>query len=256
MNANDDFFDERGPQLKRRPWTGIIPSEEEALYDSAGFGNPSGAGKFPALLVIDMQYRSMGEHPKPIAEAVLEYPTSCGEFGWRAVPYVAQLMAAFRQRGFPVIFPHVAPKGVHDGGRFGDKAPAVMHVPPRGYEFVAEVAPLPDEIRIAKFHPSPFFGTPLVSHLVNMGVDSVFVAGCTTSGCVRAAAVDASSYGFRVIVPEDCVYDRSQVSHAVNLFDLSSKYGDVLSLGSALELLDAPSFVSRSPVAPAQSSSF
>ena len=226
------------PTLPRRPWTGIIPAAEEALYRAAGFGNPSGAGKRPALLVIDMQYRSLGEKPQPIAAAIKEYATSCGEYAWAAAPHVARLMAAFRARGFPVIFPHVAPKGLHDGGRFGDKAPSVMGIAQRGYEFVAEVAPQGDELRIPKYHASAFFGTPLASHLINQGVDTVFVTGGTTSGCVRAAAVDASSFGFRVVVPEECVYDRSQVAHAVNLFDMASKYGDVLPLDDALRLLD------------------
>jgi maleamate amidohydrolase len=237
----------QSPETRSRPWTGVIPPEEEALYGVAGFGNPSGAGKRPALLVIDIQYRSIGERSMPIAEAVREYPTSCGEFGWRVVPHVARLIAAFRAKGFPVIYPHVAQKGVHDGGRFADKAPAVMTIPPRGYEFVDAIAPLPDDIRIAKYHASPFFGTPLASHLVNMGVDSVFVTGCTTSGCVRAAAVDASSAGFRVIVPQDCVFDRSQVSHAVNLFDIASKYGDVLTMRETFALLESMEPASPAP---------
>ncbi len=229
----------QNPETRRRPWTGVIPPEEERLYGLAGFGKPSGVGKRPALLVIDIQYRSIGERSMPIAEAVREYPTSCGEFGWRAVPHVARLIAAFRAKGFPVIYPHVAPKGMHDGGRFADKAPAVMTIPPRGYEFVDAIAPHPDDIRIPKYHASPFFGTPLASHLVNLGVDSVFVTGCTTSGCVRAAVVDASSAGFKVIVPEECVFDRSQVSHAVNLFDIANKYGDVLPMRETLALLES-----------------
>jgi len=227
------------PSKRTLPWDGIIPEQEQALYRNAGFGNPSGMGRRPALLVIDMQYRTMGEEPRPIAEAVRQYPTSCGEYGWRSVPHVSRLMAMFRERGFPVIFPFVAPKGQHDGQRFADKAPAIMNVPPQGYEFVAQVAPRSDELRIAKYHASPFFGTPLASHLVNMGIDTIFLAGCTTSGCVRAAAVDASSFGYRVVVPHECVYDRSQVSHAVNLFDIASKYGDVLSVDEALEGLAA-----------------
>jgi nicotinamidase-related amidase len=222
-----------------RPWIGVIPDDELAIYRAAGLGADGGAGDRPALLVIDLQYRSIGERPRPIMEAINEYATSCGEHGWRAVPYVARLIAAFRERGLPVIYPHVAPKKRHDGGRFADKAPSVMGITARGYEFVAEVAPRPDEITVPKHHASAFFGTPLASHLVNLRADTVFIAGCTTSGCVRASAVDATSLGFRVIVPYECVFDRSQMSHAVNLFDMASKYADVLSLPEALARLPA-----------------
>jgi nicotinamidase-related amidase len=114
-----------------------------------------------------------------------------------------------------------------------------MGIAARGYEFVEDVAPKASDITIPKHHASAFFGTPLASHLVNLRVDSVYIAGCTTSGCVRASAVDATSLGFRVTVPHECVFDRSQTSHAVNLFDMASKYADVLSLQEAIDRLPA-----------------
>ena len=227
------------------PWRGIIPAHEEAIYKQAGFGAPGGIGDRPALLVIDMQYRSLGDGPRPIAEAVLESITSCGEFGWRAVPHVRRLMERFRAARLPVIFPHVAPKGRHDAGRFGDKLPGVLGVPRTGYDFVKEVAPLEDELAIAKFHPSAFFGTTLTTRLVEWKIDTLFVAGCTTSGCVRATVVDGTSLGFKMIVPQDCVYDRSQVSHAVNLFDMAHKYADVVEVEEAIRLLDGVSVASK-----------
>jgi maleamate amidohydrolase len=211
-----------------RPWDGIIPEEELALYRKAGWGRPTGLGRWPALLVIDVQYRSMGERPLPIREAVEELPTSCGEYGWRAVPHIARLLEVFRSLGAPVLYPFVAPKGPHNRGQFENKVPGVMDVPPRGYDFVAEVRPRDADIKIAKFQASAFHGTALTSHLVGLGVDSVIVTGCTTSGCVRATVVDACALNFKVVVPQDAVFDRSQVSHAVNLFDMASKYADVL----------------------------
>jgi len=229
------------------PWEAAIPPEELALYRQAGIG----AGRVsltirrPALLVIDMQYRSTGETRRPIAESICEYPTSCGEYAWDAVECTTRLIAAFREARLPVIYPHVAPKGIHDGNRFADKAPAIMGIPLRGYEFSDRIAPLPGDVLIPKFHASAFFGTPLSSHLVNFGVDTVFIVGGTTSGCVRATAVDASSHGFKVVIPHECVFDRSQRSHAVNLFDLNSKYADVMSLNDAIALL------ATVPVAPA-----
>lgn len=216
------------------PWEGIVPSEEIELYREIGFGTASAKAGAAALLVIDVQYRSIGHRPAPLREAIREYPTSCGEHGWRALPHIRTLLHAFRDAGLPILFPHVAPKRSYDGGRWADKAPAVMTIPSRGYDFVDDVAPLDGEILLPKQHASAFFGTPLASYLVDRGVSTVFVTGTTTSGCVRATVVDASSFGFRVVVPQECVFDRSQTSHAVNLFDMNSKYADVMPVERAI----------------------
>ena len=101
-----------------RPWTGVITEEEERRYASAGFGGAGGSGKRPALLIIDVQYRTVGTTPKPYWKAIEEYPTSCGEDGWKAVEAIGPLLAAFRERGLPVLYPHVAPKNAEtDAGR-------------------------------------------------------------------------------------------------------------------------------------------
>jgi nicotinamidase-related amidase len=219
----------------RRPWDGIIPEGEQATYQTAGWGKPTGIGRRPALLIIDVQYRTFGDRPLPIEEAVKQLPTSCGEYGWRAVPQIAKLLATFREIGAPVLYPHVAVKGRKDRGQFETKVPGVMDVPLEGYDFVAEVAPGPDDILIPKFHASAFHGTALTSYLIGLGVDTVILTGCTTSGCIRATAVDACQLNYKVVVPENAVYDRSPTSHAVNLFDMASKYADVL---LAEELID------------------
>lgn len=220
------------------PWAHIITEHEKEIYQTAGFGKPFEGEIRPALLVIDVQYRSVGHERLPILESVKrEYPTSCGEYGWQAVPHIARLIDTFRSRGFPVVFPHVAYKKHHDGQRFADKAPAIMSIPPKGYEMVKECEPYPGDILLPKHHASAFFGTPLVSYLTTLNVNCVVVTGTTTSGCVRASTVDASSYGYHVIVPHDAVFDRSQTSHAVNLFDMHSKYADVMSTDQAIRLL-------------------
>jgi len=217
------------------PWQGVVTEEDLAIYRAAGFGKRIQAQIRPVLLVIDVQYRSIGHERLPILESIQrEYPTSCGEYGWRALPQIARLIDAFRLRKLPVIFPHVAFKERHDGQRFADKAPAIMDIPRRGYEMVKECAPQPGDILMPKHHASAFFGTPLVSYLTAQDANCVVVTGTTTSGCVRASAVDASSYGYHVIVPHDAVFDRSQTSHAVNLFDMDSKYADVMSTEEVL----------------------
>jgi nicotinamidase-related amidase len=210
-----------------RPWDGVIPEEEQRGYRAAGMGKPIGLGKRPALLIIDVQYRTVGTSPKPFLEAIREFPTSCGEVGWAAVANIQRLLAEFRRQNWPVLYPHIAPKVATDGGRLAEKMPAIMTISPRGYQFVEEVAPRAGDVLIPKKHPSAFFATPLTSHLIDLGVDTLVVTGCTTSGCVRSSVVDAFAYNFRVLVAEDAVYDRSHVSHCVNLFDMASKYADV-----------------------------
>jgi nicotinamidase-related amidase len=222
----------------KMPWDGVISDEEQRAYRAAGFGHPSGIGERPALLIIDVQYRTVGTTPKPFWESIKEFPTSCGEVGWNAVRHIAPLVAEFRTRGWPVLYPHVAPKNkATDSGRLAAKVPAIMNIAEKGYEFVAEVAPRERDVLLPKKHPSAFFATPLVSHLIDLGVDTLVVTGCTTSGCVRCSVVDAFSYNFRVVVPHDCVYDRSATSHAVNLFDMASKYADVASSAEVIERL-------------------
>ena len=107
------------------------------------------------------------------------------------------------------------------------------------YDIIDEVAPLPGEAVLYKTAPSAFFGTPLVSHFVKEGVDTVIVAGETTSGCVRATVVDGCSYRYRMIVAEECVFDRDEAPHAINLFDMHEKYADVLPLADVLREIEA-----------------
>lgn len=219
-------------------WGGIITDEEERRYDRAGFGGTGSVGTRPALLIIDVQYRTVGTEPRPYWEAIEEYPTSCGDVGWAAVARIAELLALFRAKGFPVLYPHVAPKNAAtDAGRLAEKIPTIMGIDARGYDFVAEVAPRPGDVLLPKKHPSAFFGTPLVSHLVDLRADTLVVTGCTTSGCVRASVTDAFAYNFHVVVPEDAVYDRAPTSHAVNLWDMNGKYADVMPTDAVMDVI-------------------
>jgi maleamate amidohydrolase len=221
------------------PWDTIIPQAEKDAYRAAGFGRRSGLGKHPALLIIDVQYRTVGTEPRPFWDAVKEFPTACGQVGWDAVRQIIRMLAVFRAKGWPVLYPYVSQKEVFDQGRLADKVPSLMTVAKRGYDFVSEIAPQPHDVLLPKKHPSAFFGTPLVSYLIERGVDTLVVTGCTTSGCVRSTVVDGFAYNFRILVPHECVYDRSQVSHAVNLFDMSEKYADVMSTDEALAALQS-----------------
>lgn len=213
--------------MTAKPWAGVISDDDERRYAAAGFGNPVGMGEHPALLIIDVQYRTVGNSPKPFFESLEDYRTSCGDVGWAAVDRIAEVLAVFREKGLPVLYPHVAPKQAYDAGRLGAKVPAIMGVSARGYEFVEAIAPQEGDILVPKNHPSAFFGTPLVSYLIDRHVDTLVVTGCTTSGCVRSTVVDAFSLNFRAVVPADAVYDRAPAVHQVNLFDMAQKYADV-----------------------------
>ena len=220
------------------PWDDVISPEEREAYRKAGFGGASPLGCHPALLVIDVQYRTTGTRPMPFDQAVEEFTTSCGEVAWNAVSKISLLLDLFRSRNWPVIYPHVAPKIAHDHGRIAEKSPGIMTIPPKGYEFVVEVAPREQDLLLPKRHPSAFFGTPLASYLIDMKVDTLIVVGCTTSGCVRGTVVDGFSYNYRIGIPSDAVYDRSVTSHAVNLFDMASKYADVASTAAMIDKLE------------------
>ena len=225
-----------------QPWrvggAGVIDDATLERYAAAGFGKTIGFGSRPALLIIDVQYRTVGTHPMPFDEAVQEFPTSCGQAGWDAVKNIGRILEVFRANGWPVLYPHVAPKKAYDSGRLGAKVPGIMSIPERGYDFVEQVGPAEGDVLVPKRHPSAFFGTPLASYLIDVGADSLVVTGCTTSGCVRSSVADAFSFNFRVAVPSDAVYDRSPVVHEVNLFDMAQKYADVAPTADVLETLD------------------
>jgi len=219
-------------------WDQVITDDEKKRYKEAGFGGQGSIRKRPALLIIDVQYRTIGTTPKPYWEAIKEYPTSCGDVGWSAVENIKRLVSLFRDRGFPILYPHVAPKNLAtDGGRLAEKIPSIMGIDSKGYEFVEEIAPISGDILLPKKHPSAFFGTPLVSHLIDLNVDTLVVTGCTTSGCIRSSVTDAFAYNFKVLVPDDAVYDRSPTSHAVNLWDMNAKYADVHTSSEIISLI-------------------
>ncbi len=184
------------------------------------FDGTVGFGTRPAVIVIDFTLAYTTPGSPFYAEGVV-----------RAVRETVPLLAAARSAGVPVIHTKVLyhPSGA-DGGWFVRKVPALRRLV--AGEPLAEidptVAPLPEEVVIVKQYPSPFFGTPLAPMLAALGIDTLILAGCSTSGCVRAGALDGVQHGYRVIVPRECVGDRHDGPHDANLFDINAKYGDVV----------------------------
>ena len=194
------------------------------------WGNRIGFGHKPALLVIDFLKAYTIEGAPLYAPGVVD-----------AVAKAPEWLAAARAQGIPVIHTRILylAENCADGGIWVKKAP-VMKAMVEGNElaeFCEGVEPASGEMVIIKQYASAFFGTSLASTLHTLGVDTVVLAGCSTSGCIRASAVDAVQHGFRTIVVRDCVGDRHPDPHNANLFDIDSKYGDVISLEEAIAAL-------------------
>lgn len=195
------------------------------------FDGRIGFGKRAAVLVVDF-IRAYTTPGAPLyAAAVVE-----------AVRQTVDVLAAARRRGVLVIYTRVIynPSGI-DGGIFVQKVP-VLRTLVEGEplaEIVPELPPARADVILNKQYASAFFGTSLAAMLTAQGVDTVIITGCSTSGCVRATAVDGMQHGFRVIVPRECVGDRRAEPHEANLFDIHSKYGDVVSRAEALAWLEA-----------------
>lgn len=219
-----------------------LSDEELAVVNASGFGASQGLGRRPALLVIDVNYKFVGDPQHQILEAIQEWPTSCGPRGWEAIPAVQRLLHSFRQSGQPVFFTTGDDRSealAH--GRWAGKNHRVEGLESNeteGNRILQAVAPIAGDVVLRKTKPSAFSGTPLLSYLVELGIDTLVLAGCTTSGCVRATAVDGFSFNYRIAVASDGVFDRLDTSHEVSLFDLSLKYADVLSADECLQQLN------------------
>jgi nicotinamidase-related amidase len=225
-----------------RPWDALLGPQDRAVYEAAGYGLQGSRGERPTLLVVDVNYNFAGDKPEPILESIRRFHNSCGEIAWQAIPNIVRLLGAARSANIPVFFTtqelRVDSLRVGAWGRKNRRAYERDEEAERlGTTIVPDLSPRPEELVIRKTKPSAFFGTPLQSYLVQLRTDTVIVAGATTSGCVRATVVDAFSYNYQVMVVEECVFDRGQTSHAINLFDMQSKYADLVSLDDAIGYL-------------------
>jgi maleamate amidohydrolase len=216
-------------------WRDLIGARDREILEAAGYGHAVGFGEAPALLVVDVTYGFVGRAPLPVLEAVQTYPSAVGEAGWEVVGVIELLLTAARRASVPVLYS----AGTGEPGRWTDKRPSHHRQPADAYEVVDRIAPRPDETVIRKAKPSAFFGSRLHERLEDLGVDSLIVCGGTTSGCVRATVVDAFSHDLRVVVVEDAVFDRVQLSHTAALLDMEQKYADVLPSGAVVAWLQA-----------------
>ena len=213
-------------------WQDIIDAEILEIYEP--YRREVRVGPNPAVLVIDLYNKAYQGGSRPVREVNRRYPGSCGENAWRAIEPTRLLLAAAREAGVPVIYTtrHADTSGVRSTHRRMGTEPEEL------YHIKEELAPQPGDRVIYKERASGFFGTPLIAHLRQLGADSLIILGESTSGCVRATTVDAYSYGFHSVVVEECTYDRSMLSHKVNLFDLHHKYADVMHVDEVIAHLE------------------
>ena len=202
----------------------------EANYQGV-FDTAVGFGKRPCVLVIDFIKAYTTPGAPFFGQGVVD-----------AVDATVGLLATARRANVPIIYTKVLyhPSGV-DGGMFVKKVPALRMLvegEPLA-EIDQKIPPQKDDLVIVKNYPSCFFGTTLSSTLSALDADTLILTGCSTSGCVRAAAIDAIQYGYRVVVPRECVGDRHSEPHEANLFDINAKYGDVLPKSEVTAYLEA-----------------
>lgn len=206
-------------------------AELHADYARAGFGKGLVPGNSPALIVIDMA-KAYFEADAPL---YLGEPVASAVLG-----STARLIAAARVDHVPVLFTTVRyqPGGI-DGGVFFRKVGALrcFELGNRLGEFMDPIAPTEGDVVIVKQYASSFFATSLASTLTALGVDTVLITGVSTSGCVRATALDACQHGFVPLVVRDACGDRSPTVHESNLFDLQQKYAEVYSEAEAIAYL-------------------
>jgi maleamate amidohydrolase len=212
-------------QFNEHCWKDVVPESDLKLY--AGWRRETFVGPRPALLAIDLYDLVYRGGPYPPAELNEHFPNTCGIFAHRAIAPTKNLIATARRAGIPIFFctqdirPNNRPPGAVSTRR-------KRTVPDDGYAIYREFTVEPGDILIPKQRASIFAGTPLASHLALLGVQSLIVCGESTSGCVRASVVDGYSSGYHVSIVEECTYDRAELTHKVNLFDMHHKYADVM----------------------------
>jgi maleamate amidohydrolase len=218
-------------------WKDIVPADVLDIYSH--YVRKTFIGPAPALLAIDLYELAYQGGAKPVAEFHKTYASSCGEHAYAAIEPTKRLFAAARAAGLPVFYttqdtrPDSLPARVKPTQRQN-----AAHDPAL-YAIRPEFKPQAGDVVITKQRASGFYGTPLTAHLTQLGVRTIIVCGESTSGCVRASAVDAYSNGFHVVLAEECCFDRSMLSHKVNLFDLHHKYADVMHVDEVVAQLAA-----------------
>lgn len=202
----------------------------EQLYRERGiFLYPRKFGKRPALVVVDMAYGWTDP----------AYPSGSARLG-EAVQGIQQLLPICRAKNIPIFYTTAVYRPGEPDGHLAHQESTTKFRPwdRRACEIDERLKPSPGDLVIEKENASAFFGTALASHLIQRGVDTLIITGCSTSACIRATVMDAASYRFNPVVPRQCVQDRAAASHEWNLFDIATKLGQVADIEEVLDYLE------------------
>jgi maleamate amidohydrolase len=236
--------------MSARVWELYLNDADRAVLARGRFGRRMGFGDRPAVVAIDCQRYMVGE--RGVRDD--RYPSSCGDVGWAAVDRIGSILQAAREAGAPVFLTRFAldPTGA-DVGVYARKRDFLHRSDwclegTEGAKLLPEVGPSSGDVVLVKKKPSAFHGTPLLAYLIDRTVDTLVIVGGATSNCVRATVFDSASYNFRTIVPEDAVFDRLAISHAISLFDMDRQFADVTSADNVIAELRARPRLSRSHV--------
>lgn len=220
-------------------WGDLLTERDRRVIENAGYGKARGLGSTPLLMVIDCQYNYIGAD-EPVDEQQDQWPAGGGAGAWAAVRTIAKLVDAARAGRVPVLYTRNVQKRTVRFDSFvakssWDKRATLDEA--EGSRIVDEIAPHTEDLVLDKSYASAFYGTPLLNYLIGLRTDTIVMTGVSTSGCVRATAVDAVTRGFNVAVVGDAVADRIVASHKVSLLDLWMKYTDVIDSTTAIEYL-------------------
>jgi maleamate amidohydrolase len=207
-----------------------MSDETREIYERARLGQSVTLGARPAVLVVDF------------SRGFTDPESTMGSDLTREVEVTNRLLGAAREREIPVIFTTIGfEPNLKDGSLWLEKAPGLgeLIVGGKWVEIDPRLGRREDETVILKKGASAFFGTNLPSILVSQGVDTIVMCGATTSGCIRATAIDLLQYGYPTLVPRECVGDRAQAPHEANLVDIQAKYADVVSVEDVLTYLES-----------------
>ncbi len=206
-----------------------MSDETREIYERARLGQGVTLGSRPAVLVVDF------------SRGFTDPESTLGSDLTAEVEATGRLLAAARERGTPVIFTTIGfEANLKDGSLWLQKIPSLAELQLGGkwVEIDPRLGRREEETVILKKGASAFFGTNLPSILVSQGVDTVILCGATTSGCIRATAIDLLQYGYPTLVPRECVGDRARGPHEANLVDIQAKYADVVSVEDAISYLE------------------
>lgn len=240
---------EAGAAARTAHWRNLIPQDAREMYSRSGFGSRVGMGSRPAILVIDVTTSFCGEESSDLSDSA---PGPVHGLGIDNIPAVidsiSSLLHVAHEGDIPVIYTVGLDyrEDGKDAGRWKDKNPSIVGDSARlsqenrsGNTIVPDIAPQDGDLVLTKHKPSAFFGTPLLSLLIDLEIDTLIVCGGVTSGCIRASVIEGFSYNYRMNVVEECTFDRSAWTQAANLFDIDNKYGDVISLDEAIAHLSS-----------------